>query len=115
MAAAGKPPHFSPLRTIDEIRRKALSVRSEDYVRGLPSDWTAAMIRDKLIIALNHAENCLRNAPPELVGILAVDTVGVPVEIYDLNTDGIVYRKATSEPEASPDLPEAGSRWGDTA
>jgi hypothetical protein len=35
-------PHFSPLRTIDEIRRKALSVRNEDYTTVLPVDWTAA-------------------------------------------------------------------------
>lgn len=117
MAAAGKPPYFSPLRIIDEIRHKALSVTNEDYttVRGLPSDWTAAMIRDELIVALDRAENYLRNAPPELAGILAVDCSGVPVAVYDLNTTGIGYRKATSEPEVTPDLPEAGSRWGDKA
>ncbi|MBB3458726.1 hypothetical protein FHT86_007052 [Rhizobium sp. BK313] len=117
MAAAGKPPYFSPLRIIDEIRHKALSVTNEDYttVRGLPSDWTAAMIRDELIVALDRAENYLRNAPPELVGILAIDTAGVPLEVYDLNTAGIGYRKATSEPEVTPDLPEAGSRWGGKA
>jgi hypothetical protein len=117
MAAAGKPPYFSPLRIVDEIRRKALSVTNEDYttVRGLPSDWTAAMIRDELIIALDRAENYLRNAPPELVGILAIDTSGVPLEAYDLSAPGVGYRKATTEPEVTPDLPEAGSRWGGEA
>jgi len=116
MAAAGKPPYFSPLRIIDEIRRRALSVTNDGYttVRGLPSGWTAAMIRDELIVALDRAEHYLRNAPPELVGILAVDAAGVPVEIHDLDTGGIEYRKATSEPEVTPDLPETGSRWGDT-
>lgn len=113
MAAAGKPPYFSPVRIVDEIRHKALSVSTEDYmtVRGLPSDWTAAMIRDALIVALDRAENYLRNAPPELTGILAVDTSGVPMAVYDLNAAEIAYRKATSEPELTPDLPEAGSRW----
>ncbi|MBW9117700.1 nucleotidyl transferase AbiEii/AbiGii toxin family protein [Rhizobium cauense] len=117
MAAAGKPPYFSPLRIVDEIRRKALSVTNEDYttVRGLPSDWTAAVIRDELIIALDYAENYLRNAPPELVGILAIDISGVPLEVYDLSAPGVGYRKATSEPEVIPDLPEAGSCWGDLA
>lgn len=117
MAAAGKPPYFSPLRIIDAIRHKALSVTNEDYttVRGLPSDWTAAMIRDELIVALDRAENHLRNAPPELTGILAVDTSGVPVVVHDLDAAGIEYRKATSEPEITPDLPEAGSRWGGKA
>lgn len=116
MAAAGKPPYFSPLRTIEEIRRRALSVTNDDYttVRGLPSKWTAAMIRDELIAALDRAEGYLRNAPPELVGILAVDKAGVPVEVYDLKLAGIEYRKATSEPEVTPDLPETGSRWGGT-
>ncbi|MCG5481802.1 nucleotidyl transferase AbiEii/AbiGii toxin family protein [Sinorhizobium alkalisoli] len=115
MAAAGKPPHFSPLRIVDEIRRRALSVTNGDYttVRGLPSDWTAARIRDELVAALDRAENYLRNAPPELVGILAVDTAGVPMEVYDLSTKGIKYRKATSEPEVTPELPETVNRWGD--
>ena len=115
MAAAGKPPHFSPLRMIDEIRRRALSVANGDYaaVRGLPSGWTAATIRDGLVTALDRAEAYLRAAPPELVGLLAVDAAGVPVEVRDLDADGVEYRKATSESEVTPDLPEAASRWGD--
>ena len=113
MAASGKPPHFSPLRIVDEIRRKGLSIMSEDYitVRGLPSDWNAAMIREELIIALDRAENYLRNAPPDLVGIMATGPSGVPMEVYDLKTDGIRYRKATAESEVTPDLPEVAPRW----
>ena len=113
MAAAGKPPHFSPLRMIDEIRRRGLSVTSEDYtaVRGLPSAWTSATIRDGLVASLDLAENYLRNAPAELAGILAVDAEGLPVEVHDLKADGVEYRRATAEPEVTPDLPEAGHRW----
>jgi len=113
MAAAGKPPHFSPLRMIDEIRRRGLSVTNEDYttVRGLPSVWTVAMIRDGLVGSLDRAENYLRSAPAELVGILAVDAEGLPVEVHDRTTDGVEYRRATAEPEVTPDLPEAGHRW----
>src|SRR5947209_8115274 len=47
VAAAGKPPNFSPRRTIDEIRRHALSIPAEDYlaVKGLPANWSAEFIR----------------------------------------------------------------------
>ena len=39
MAAAGKPPHYSPVRITDEIRHKGLSVASTDYqsVKGSPA------------------------------------------------------------------------------
>jgi len=45
LAAAGKPPNFSPRRTIDEIRRHALSIPAEEFaaVRGMPSEWSAAL------------------------------------------------------------------------
>lgn len=113
MAAAGKPPHFSPLRMIDEIRRKALSVRDEEYatVRGLPIDWTAATIRDGLISALDQAESYVRHAPADLVGILAVDSRGVPVNVADMCAEGVEYRRATTEPDVVPSLPDAPVRW----
>jgi hypothetical protein len=115
MAAAGKPPHYSPLRAVDEIRRRALSVRSEDYitVRGLPSEWSAEMIRDELVAALDRAENYIRNAPPEIVGVLAVDSTGSPIEVDDIATQGVEYRKVTSEHEVTPDLPETTNHWED--
>lgn len=113
MAASGKPPNFSPLRIVEAIRHKALSVTTEDYisVRGLPSEWTVKMIRDGIIGALDRAEAYLLKAPSDLVGILAVDDNGNPMEVSDINTDGVVYRKATAEPEITPDLPEAGRQW----
>jgi hypothetical protein len=48
MAASGKPPHYSPVRIVDEIRRRGLSVSNDEYesVRGLPSGWSATMIRE---------------------------------------------------------------------
>lgn len=117
MAAAGKPPYFSPLRIVDEIRRKALSVSNEDYtaVRGLPSQWTPSIIRDGLIRALDAAELYLREAPADIVGVLCTDAAGMPKAIHDLSTKGIVYRKATAEPDVMPDLPEAGPQWSDEA
>lgn len=115
MAAAGKPPYFSPVRIVDEIRRKALSVSTEDYtaVRGLPADWTAAVIRDQLIRVLDDAERYLREVPADLVGILCIDAAGIPAAIRNINTPGIAYRKATAEPDVMPDLPEARPHWSD--
>ncbi|CAH0343116.1 nucleotidyl transferase AbiEii/AbiGii toxin family protein [Rhizobium sp. CECT 9324] len=114
LAAAGKPPHFSPLRIVDEIRRKGLSIASDDYatVRGLPSDWSATMIREELITALDRAENYLRRAPGDLSGILATDSADIPLEVEALDADGVRYRKATSEPETTPELPEVAPGWG---
>ena len=50
-AAAGKPPNFSPRRTIDEVRRHTLSIPAEEIlaVKGLPSDWSPKLIRDEVI------------------------------------------------------------------
>ncbi|MDX3928797.1 MAG: hypothetical protein QHC90_23705 [Shinella sp.] len=113
MAAAGKPPHYSPARIIDEIRRRGLSIPTEDYeaVKGLPSDFTAAVIREKLVEALDRAEAYMRAAPADIVGLLAVDTGGVPVEVTELGAEGIQFRKATAEPEVMPSLPEVAERW----
>src|SRR3954469_14950618 len=49
LAASGKPPNFSPRRTIDEIRRHALSIPAEEFVavKGLPPAWALEFIRDK--------------------------------------------------------------------
>lgn len=43
LAAAGKPPNFSPRRTLDEIRRHTLSIPAEEFaaVKGLPADWSS--------------------------------------------------------------------------
>jgi hypothetical protein len=112
MAAAGKPPNYSPVRIVDEIRRRGLSVAAEDYesVKGLPGGVTATVLRESLVSVLDKAEVYLRSAPPEIVGLLAVDGYGVPVEVRDL--DGLQLRKATAEPELMPTLPDVAAPFG---
>jgi hypothetical protein len=104
LATAGKPPHFSPRRTIDEIRRHALSIPAEEFaaVKGLPSDWTTAFIRDEVTRQLDVADKYIMAAPPDLVGILAVNKDGVPVEVVNGKRDNAILRKATEEPEVMP-------------
>lgn len=104
LAAAGKPPNFSPRRTIDEIRRHALSIPAEEFaaVKGLPPEWSAAFIRDEVVRLIEAADRYVMSAPPPLTGILAVDKEGMPVEIWDSNRADVILRKATAEPEVMP-------------
>lgn len=113
MAASGKPPHYSPVRIVDEIRRRGLSVSTEEYnsVRGLPANFTAAAIRDWLVEALDRAEGYARSAPADIVGLLAVNIKGIPVQISALNEVGVQFRKATSEPDVMPSLPNVPENW----
>lgn len=110
LAAAGKPPNFSPRRTIDEIRRHGLSIPAEEFaaVRGLPSEWSAAFIRDELLRLIDAADRYVMSAPPELTGILAVSKTGVPIEVADLDADAIL-RRPTAEPEVMPTPAEFGA------
>lgn len=103
LAAAGKPPNFSPRRTIDEIRRHGLSIPAEEFaaVRGLPPEWSAAFIRDELLRLIEAADRYVMSAPPELTGILAVSKTGVPIEVADSNADALL-RRPTAEPEVMP-------------
>jgi hypothetical protein len=104
LAAAGKPPNYSPRRTIDEMRRHALSIPAEDFlaVKGLPSDWTAEFIRDEVVRLLDLADTYIMAAPADLVGILAVNKEGVPIELVAGKRDSAILRKATDEPEVMP-------------
>ncbi len=113
LAAAGKPPHFSPVRIIDETRRRSLSVPSEQYdsVKGLPNGWRAADIRQRLISALDAAEVYVMAVPPEATGLLAVNDKAVPVAITSMDQTGMTLRRATSEPEVMPLLPDADAPW----
>jgi hypothetical protein len=108
LAAAGKPPNFSPRRTIDEIRRHALSIPAEEFlaVKGLPADWTAELIRDEVLRQIELADKYIMAAPPDLIGILAVNKDGVPIEVTDRKRDNPILRKATEEPEVMPSPPE---------
>jgi hypothetical protein len=104
LATAGKPPNFSPRRTIDEIRRHALSIPAEEFaaVKGLPTDWSAAFIRDEALRLIELADKYIMSASPDLVGVLAVDTDGVPIEVSDGKRGDAILRKATDEPEVMP-------------
>jgi hypothetical protein len=104
LAAAGKPPNFSPKRTIDEIRRHALSIPAEEFfaVKGLPPDWTSEFIRDEVARHLDLAEKYIMSAPAGLVGVLAVNKQSVPIELTNGKLDSAILRKATDEPEIMP-------------
>jgi hypothetical protein len=104
LAAAGKPPNFSPRRSIDEIRRHALSIPAEEFLalKGLPADWTAELIRDELLRDIELADKYVMAAPHKLLGILAVNKDGVPIEVTDRKRDNAILRKATEEPEVMP-------------
>lgn len=104
LAAAGKPPNFSPRRTIDEIRRHALSIPAEEFaaVKGLPADWSAGFIRDEVLRLTDAADTYVMSAPSELTSLLAVNKDGVPIEVSDANRMNMILRKATEEPEVMP-------------
>ena len=104
LAAAGKPPNFSPRRTIDEIRRHALSVPAEEFaaVKGLPAVWSAAFIRDEVLRLLELADTYIMSASPNLVGVLAVNNDAVPIEVPGGGRGDAILRKATDEPEVMP-------------
>ncbi|MCK1681220.1 hypothetical protein IVA87_17810 [Bradyrhizobium sp. 147] len=104
LAAAGKPPNFSPRRTIEEVRRHALSIPAEEFaaVRGLPSEWSAPFIRDEVLRLIEIADRYVMAAPAELIGILAVSKASVPLEVADSDLANAILRKPTAEPEVMP-------------
>lgn len=114
MAAAGKPPHYSPVRITDEIRHKGLSVASTDYqsVKGISDALGADVIRELLQQAIDRAEIYVRSAPADLVGLLAVDAAGTPVEVG--GDRPYTIRKATTEPEIPPGFPGEDFPWRKT-
>jgi len=104
LAAAGKPPNFSPRRTIDEIRRHSLSIPAEEFaaVKGLPADWSAAFVRDETLRLLERADKYIMSAPPDLIAVLAVNKNQVPIEVPEGKRGDAILRKATDEPEVMP-------------
>jgi hypothetical protein len=104
LAAAGKPPNFSPRRTLDEIRRHALSIPAEEFaaIKGLPAEWTVEFIRDETLRLIEQADTYIMGASLDLVGVLAVDGHAVPIEVTDSNRADAILRKATDEPEVMP-------------
>lgn len=108
LASAGKPPNFSPRRTIEEIRRHALSMPAEEFlaVKGLPSDWNPEFIRDEISRQLDIADKYTMAGSPDLVGVLAVNKDGIPIELPAGNRGNAILRRATDEPEVMPSPPE---------
>jgi hypothetical protein len=108
LAAAGKPPNFSPRRTIDEMRRHALSIPAEEFaaVKGLPADWSAEFIRDEALRLTELADTYIMSASPDLLGVLAVNRDSVPIEVPGGKRNDAILRKATEEPEVMPAPPE---------
>ncbi len=49
--------------------------------------------------------------PVELAGILVTDAADPPLMVQNLSCEGVRYRRATSEPEIKPDLPEVALGW----
>lgn len=115
LAAAGKPPNFSPRRTIDEIRRHILSIPAEEFaaVKGLPAEWSVEFIRNESLRLIDLADKYVMSAPSDLVGILAVNKNNVPVEVSDESRGQAILRKPTDEPEVMPEPAEFNAvGWG---
>ena len=117
MAAAGKPPFFSPQRIVEEIRRRGLSIPDEEYlaVKGLPKDFTPRAQREALMQALDRAEQYIARAPTETVGAIVVDKDERPVEVATLaDASSLTLRRPTAEPEVMPLPADASFNWGET-
>src|SRR4051794_34955383 len=115
MAAAGKPPSFSPQKIVEQIRWHAQSIADEDYaaIKGLPGSWTAQFIRSAVTRQTELAESYIAKAPLEVVGVLAVNAEGLPLEVAGDELASVMLRKATVEPEVMPQPLEFGTtRWG---
>lgn len=112
MAAASKPPHFSPERTIDQIIYNSLSVLDEELlsIRGLPNDMDAHVIREILKNSLDQARTYVQRVNPDLVGLLTVDADNRPTEAGNSGRQWEATRRATMEPEAFPEFPESDAR-----
>jgi hypothetical protein len=104
MAAAGKPPAYSPQKIIEQIRWHAQAISDDEYsaVKGLPADWTPQFIRAEVTKQMDLAETYIMSAPVALVGVLSVDADGTPIEVTSETIKDAVLRKATEEPDVMP-------------
>jgi hypothetical protein len=115
MAAAGKPPSFSPQKIVEQIRWHAQSIPDDEYraVKGLPDEWTPQSIRSAITRQADLADGYLLKAPVEVAGVLAVNTEGMPVEVAAEGLGSAILRKATNEPDMMPQPVEFGTTiWG---
>jgi hypothetical protein len=104
MAAAGKPPAYSPQKIVEQIRWHAQAISDEEYsaVKGLPADWTPRFIRAEVTKQMELAETYIMRAPVDVVGVLSVDADGTPIEVTSETIKAAVLRKATEEPDVMP-------------
>jgi hypothetical protein len=104
MAAAGKPPAYSPQKIIEQTRWHAQAISDDEYsaVKGLPADWTPQFIRAEITKQVDLAETYIMNAPVAVVGVLSVDADGTPIEVTSETIKAAVLRKATEEPDVMP-------------
>jgi hypothetical protein len=115
MAAAGKPPSFSPQKIVEQIRWHAQSIPDDEYVavKGLPDEWTPQFIRSTITHEAELADGYLLKAPVEVVGVLAVNAEATPVEATAEGLASTILRKATNEPEVMPQPAGFGTiAWG---
>jgi hypothetical protein len=104
MAAAGKPPAYSPQRITEQIRWHAQAISDDEYsaVKGLPADWTPQFIRAEVTKQMDLSETYIMSAPVAVVGVLSVDAGGMPIEVTSETIKAAVLRKATEEPAVMP-------------
>jgi hypothetical protein len=104
MAAAGKPPAYSPQKIVEQIRWHAQGIPDDEYlaVKGLPQEWTPQFIREDVTRQMDFAESYIMQAPIDIVGLLAVDTDGTPVEVTQQSVKTAILRRATAEPDVMP-------------
>jgi hypothetical protein len=115
MAAAGKPPSFSPQKIVEQVRWHAQSIPDEDYaaIKGLPEIWTPQFIRAAVTREADLAEDYIAKAPVAVVGALAVNAKGMPVQVTAEGLTAVTLRKATAEPEVMPQPTGFGTTdWG---
>jgi hypothetical protein len=104
MAAAGKPPAYSPQKIVEQIRWHAQGIPDDEYaaVKGLPADWTPQFIREVVTKEMDLAESYIMQAPVEIVGLLAANIDGTPIEVTTESIKTALLRKATEEPDVMP-------------
>jgi len=104
MAAAGKPPAYSPQKIVEQIRWHAQGIPDDEYaaVKGLPADWTPQFIRTDVTREMDLAESYVMKAPIEVIGLLAVNAGGMPIEVTAESIKTASLRKATEEPDVMP-------------
>jgi hypothetical protein len=115
MAAAGKPPSYSPQKMIEHMRWHAQSIPDDEYlaIKGLPAEWTPQFIRAEITRQTDMAESYVMRAPVAVIGALAVDEDGIPIEVTGDTIGSAVLRKATAEPDIMPTPAEFGTiQWG---